>query len=175
MRDTMITRAAACMSDLRLFATDIVASAPPTTQSSAVVMFKDRSSNQQRDQPVDPWESRPTSSSGLHHSTTATTAHQTVAAVVASVTSNSAYLRMSYSTAPKTEAPITSSGTVTTKIFNAVSSSDSTPIGAIISAALRPVTVKTMTTRPTESHQATVTLPMTTVPGLSLQVPPGSS
>ena len=67
MRDTMITRAAACMSDLRLFATDTVASAPPTTQSSAVVMFKDRSSNQQRDQPVDPWTSRPTSSSSGHN------------------------------------------------------------------------------------------------------------
>ena len=66
MRDTMITRAAERMSDMQLFATDTVVSAPPTTQASEVVAFQDRSSNQQRTQPADPWKARTTSSSSGH-------------------------------------------------------------------------------------------------------------
>jgi len=40
MRDTMITRAAELMSDMQLFATDTVVSAPPTTQASEVVRLR---------------------------------------------------------------------------------------------------------------------------------------
>ena len=69
---------------------------------------------------------------------------------------------MPYSTEPKIEAPIASSRTVMTKVFNAASSSDSMLIGAIIVAAQRPVTATTMTIRPADSHQATVILKMTT-------------
>ena len=63
MRDTIITRAAELMSDRQLFVPDTAASAPPTTQASAVVTVKDRPSNQQCIQFADPWKARTTSSS----------------------------------------------------------------------------------------------------------------
>ena len=66
----MVTRAAELMSDMQLFATDTVVSAPPTTQASEVVAFQDRPSNQQRTQPVDPWKARTTSSSSGHDAQT---------------------------------------------------------------------------------------------------------
>ena len=61
-----VTRAAELTSDMQLLATDTVVSAPPTTQASEVVTFQDRSSNQQRTQPADPWKARTTSSSSGH-------------------------------------------------------------------------------------------------------------
>ena len=58
------------MSDMQLFATDTVVSAPPTTQASEVVTFQDRPSNQQRTQPADPWKAQTTSSSSGHDAPT---------------------------------------------------------------------------------------------------------
>ena len=153
MRDTTITRAAELMSDVQLFATDTVVFAPPTTQASEVVTFRDRPSNQQRTQPVDRWNARTTSSSSGHDAPTLNDNDNSTP----NRRNGNGVRNIQFGFSPDAvfDRAETQGSYREFEDRNDEGSSDSMLIGAIITAALRPVTAAKITIRPTVKTRIT--------------------